>query len=141
MEAFIYGWYPDYIDPDDYTYPIVHSSGGSWLNLDYANPHIDQLIEWARGNTSSASRDDLYCQIQDLIVEDSLVIPLYQGVSDATTQLDVSAVNLDITGFIRYSYVIPEFWSPIALSAFIVVLLVAVIVGKPRARFDRRARH
>jgi peptide/nickel transport system substrate-binding protein len=97
MEAFIYGWYPDYIDPDDYIQPFLQTSGGTWLNLNYSNPEMDQLIEWARGNTTDSVRNTLYEQIQDLMVTDSPIIPIYQGSAYAVTSLKVKGVYLDIT--------------------------------------------
>ena len=102
MEAYIYGWYPDYVDPDDYIYPFVHSSGGGWLNTNYSNPEMDTLIEWARGNTSATTRNNLYTQIQDLMVTDSPIIPLYQGSAYAVTDPKVKGVYLDITQVWRY---------------------------------------
>jgi peptide/nickel transport system substrate-binding protein len=97
MEAYIYGWYPDYIDPDDYIYPFVQSSGGSWLHHNYANPQMDTLIAWARGNTTDAARTDLYGQIQDLMVQDCPIIPLYQSSAYAVSNLKVKGIYLDIT--------------------------------------------
>ncbi len=97
MEAFILGWYPDYIDPDDYIYPFVHSSGGSWLHHNYNSTQMDELIAWARGNTSTAVRSNLYAEIQDLLVEDSPLVPLYQGSAYAVTKTNVKGIYLDIT--------------------------------------------
>jgi peptide/nickel transport system substrate-binding protein len=108
MEAYIYGWYPDYIDPDDYIYPFVHSSGGSWLHLNYDNPQMDNLVEWARGNTSSSTRNTLYGQIQNLMVDDAPIIPLYQGGAYAVTTLKVKGVYLDITQVWRHWLVYAE---------------------------------
>jgi len=97
MEAFIMGWYPDYIDPDDYIYPFLQTSGGSWLNINYSNPQMDQLIEWARGNTSDSARTSLYGQVQNLMEADSPIIPMWQGSAYAVTSLKVKGVYLDIT--------------------------------------------
>jgi len=97
MDASIYGWYPDYIDPDDYIFPFLDSTGNSWLNPHYSNPQMDQLIAWARGNTSSTARNNLYSQIQNLMVTDCPLVPLYQGSAYAVTTLNVKGVYLDIT--------------------------------------------
>jgi peptide/nickel transport system substrate-binding protein len=97
MQAYILGWYPDYIDPDDYIFPFVHSSGGSWIHHNYANPEMDKLIEWARGNTTSTARQSLYAQIQDLMVQDAAIIPLYQGGAYAVSKTNVDGIYLDIT--------------------------------------------
>ena len=97
MQAFIYGWYPDYMDPDDYIQPFMQTSGGTWLNLNYSNPVMDQLIGWARGNTTDSVRNTLYEQIQDLSAIDCPQIPIYQGSAYAVTSLKVKGVYLDIT--------------------------------------------
>jgi peptide/nickel transport system substrate-binding protein len=97
MQAYIMGWYPDYIDPDDYIYPFVHSTGGSWIHQNYANPHMDELIEWARGNTTASARQSLYSQIQDLMVADVPIIPLYQAGAYAVSKPNVQGIYLDIT--------------------------------------------
>jgi peptide/nickel transport system substrate-binding protein len=97
MDAYILGWYPDYIDPDDYIYPFVHSSGGSWIHHNYNNPQMDQLIVWARGNTTATARGSLYEQIQDLMVEDAPIIPVYQGGAYAVSKTNVKGIYLDIT--------------------------------------------
>jgi len=97
MQAYIYGWYPDYIDPDDYIYPFVQSSGGSWLHHNYASSQMDQLIAWARGNTTEAARTDLYGQIQNLMVTDVPIIPMYQSSAYAVSNLKVKGIYLDIT--------------------------------------------
>jgi len=97
MDAFIYGWYPDYIDPDDYIQPFLQTSGGAWLNLHYSNTTMDQLIDWTRGNTSDTVRNTLFGQIQDVLLGDSPIIPLYQGSAFAVTSPKVQGVYLDIT--------------------------------------------
>ena len=97
MQAYILGWYPDYIDPDDYIFPFVHSTGGSWIHHNYANPQMDKLIEWARGNTTAAARESLYRQIQDLMVADAAIVPLYQGGAYAVSRTNVDGIYLDIT--------------------------------------------
>jgi len=108
MQAYILGWYPDYIDPDDYIFPFVHSVGGSWIHHNYANPEMDQLIEWARGNTTSTARNTLYQQIQDLMVTDAAIVPLYQGTANAVTKTNVKGIYLDITQSWRHWLVYAE---------------------------------
>jgi peptide/nickel transport system substrate-binding protein len=108
MPAYILGWYPDYIDPDDYIYPFVHSSGGSWIHHNYANPQMDQLIEWARGNTTAATRDSLYNDIQNLMVQDCPIIPVYQSSAYAVSKTNVKGIYLDITQQWRHWLVYAE---------------------------------
>jgi peptide/nickel transport system substrate-binding protein len=108
MEAFIMGWYPDYIDPDDYIYPFVHSSGGSWLHYNYNSSAMDNIVLWSRGNTTTTARTNLYNQIQNLMVTDAPLIPLYQGGAYAVTTLKVKGIYLDITQNWRHWLVYAE---------------------------------
>ncbi|MCJ7422691.1 ABC transporter substrate-binding protein [Candidatus Bathyarchaeota archaeon] len=102
MEAYILGWNPDYIDPDDYVQPFLDSSGGSWLHHNYNSSQMDKLIAWARGNTTAAARSSLYSQIQNLMVEDCPIIPTYQGKTYAVTNPSVEGICLDISQHLRY---------------------------------------
>ncbi len=108
MEAYILGWYPDYIDPDDYIQPFLDSSGGSWIHHNYNNPQMDKLIAWARGNTTATARSTLYNQIQNLMVEDCPIIPTYQGSAYAVTTLKIKGIYLDITQSWRHWLVYAE---------------------------------
>lgn len=101
LEAFIMGWYPDFTDPDDYIYPFLDSSGGSWLHINYANPKMDTMIEWARANFTQSVRQSLYQQIQDLLVNDCPIVPLYQSRAYIVTSRNITGVSLDITQSIR----------------------------------------
>jgi hypothetical protein len=105
MAAFIMGWYPDYVDPDDYVFPLIHSSGASWMYDNYNNPTMDQLIELARGNATSAERSVLYDQIQNLTATDCPIIPLFQGLTCAISKIGIMGIHLDITSQLRYWYI------------------------------------
>jgi ABC-type transport system substrate-binding protein len=46
LPVFFLGWAPDFIDPDDYLVPFLHSERGSFpLRTSYANPEVDRLID------------------------------------------------------------------------------------------------
>jgi len=108
MDAYILGWYPDYIDPDDYIYPFLDSSGSSWIHHNYNSSEMDQLIAWARGNTSSTIRNNLYAEIQELMAIDCPIIPIYQGGAWAVTKTNIKGVYLDITQSWRHWLVYAE---------------------------------
>jgi peptide/nickel transport system substrate-binding protein len=96
MQAYIYGWYPDYIDPDDYIQPFVASTA-TWLHTNYANPQMDNLILQARSTTDTTTRTNLYTQINNLMTQDVPLAPLYMGDQFAVSKLNVQGIYLDIT--------------------------------------------
>lgn len=97
MPLYILGWYPDYVDPDDYVYPFLDSSGGSWLHDNYASPAMDQLIASSRSETDSAMRNQLYAQVQTKLATDVPMVPLFQSSAWAVSRTVVQGVVLDIT--------------------------------------------
>ncbi|HXZ30227.1 MAG TPA: ABC transporter substrate-binding protein, partial [Dehalococcoidia bacterium] len=107
MQAFVYGWYPDYIDPDDYIQPFLDTVGGGWLGTGYSNPDMDKLIAQARSVTDPTQRGQLYAQIQTLMVQDAPIVPVFQGSAWAVTKPDVKGVNLDITMNMYYWLITP----------------------------------
>ncbi|MGH3441129.1 MAG: ABC transporter substrate-binding protein [Nitriliruptorales bacterium] len=74
-KAYLLGWYPDYIDPDDYIEPFYHSER-TFIGF-YENPQVDQLIDQEQAETDDAAREQIFDQIQKLAAEDMPFIPLY----------------------------------------------------------------
>jgi peptide/nickel transport system substrate-binding protein len=107
MPVFVYGWYPDYIDPDDYIQPFLDSVGVGWLGTGYNNPDMDKLIAQARSISDPTQRGQLYAQIQEIMVKDAPIVPVFQGSAWAVTKPDVSGVNLDITQNMYYWLITP----------------------------------
>ena len=105
MGLFIYGWYPDFIDPYDYTTPFLSSTGASWLNDGYNSSAMDSLLAQSLSATS-ATASSIYGQIQTLQAQNVPMIPLYQGGSNccgAVTKTSVGGIYLDVTLIFRLS--------------------------------------
>jgi len=100
MHVFLYGWYPDYIDPDNYVFLYY----ATWLHHNYAkynatNNYIAMKAAYdaARASTNETERISLYADIDDYAVEDCPVVPIWQGAAWAVTKPDIKGVYLDIT--------------------------------------------
>lgn len=107
MGLFIMGWYPDFIDPFDYTTPFFQSSGASWLNDGYNSSAMDTLLAQSISATPSQA-GSIYAQIQTLQATDVPIIPLYQGGSNccgAVAKTSVGGIYLDVTLIFRYAYI------------------------------------
>jgi peptide/nickel transport system substrate-binding protein len=96
MDVFIYGWYPDYIDPDNYAFlPFA-----SWLNLGFNSTHggVEQNALWVEGRSVPADeREAVYFELQDLQAEECSCIPLWQGKTNCVAKPNVKGIVLDIT--------------------------------------------
>lgn len=91
--VFLLGWYPDYLDPDDYVGPFWHSER-SFLQM-YANPRMDKLIqrEQTAGSVDSRQRMRTFAEIQRLGAEDVPTLPLYVVTPYAYAQKGVEGVQ------------------------------------------------
>ena len=45
MPAFLLGWYPDYVDPDDYTAAFASTEGSKGEGINFSNPAWDALFQ------------------------------------------------------------------------------------------------
>ena len=102
MPIFLLGWYPDYLDPDDYTSCFLHSKWSPDLGVFYSNPEMDKLLDEARTKIKLEERTELYGKVQKLMAEEAPVIPFFQGVLTAATQPNIKGVILDPQMLLRY---------------------------------------
>ena len=100
MHVFIYGWYPDYIDPDNYAFLYWPS----WLGHNYAKYNatnnyfaMKAAYDAARASTNETERISLYNELEGYAVEDCPVVPIWQGAAWAVTKPNIKGVYLDIT--------------------------------------------
>lgn len=101
LQVYIYGWYPDFIDPYDYTYPFLPPDGVGFLHAHYVSPAMTQLLHQAAGNTDPSAFPGIYGQIQDLIATDAPMVPLFQGSTIVITSPTVGGIVLDPTTIFR----------------------------------------
>lgn len=102
LQAYLYGWYPDYVDPYDYTYPFLPSDGIGFLHTHYVSATMTQLLITAASTTDTSTFPDTYGKIQNLIATDVPMVPLFQGTTTAVTNLKVGGIVLDPTTIFRY---------------------------------------
>jgi len=113
MPIFLLGWWPDYLDPDDFLTPFVHSTESLWLGAfyNYNNTVMDGILDEAMVEQNMAERTALYEDAQRLLAEDAPRISFVQGRQYAVTQSNVRGVNLSLTELLPY-YTIYELAHP-----------------------------
>ncbi|RLC77323.1 MAG: peptide ABC transporter substrate-binding protein [Chloroflexi bacterium] len=108
MPVFLLGWYPDYIDPDDYLSPFASTDGSADMGIFYSNPKMDELLEKAQTTVDLKERTKLYEEIQKLYAEEIPTIPMFQGKLIIGAQKNVKGIVLDPTILFRYYLVYKE---------------------------------
>ena len=95
------GWYPDYLDPDNYTNVFAHSPA-TWSGSRYSNPDMDALLDAQAGEPDEETRISILEQVQDLWVTESPFVPLSQGKLVIGYLDNISGVVLDPIAHLHY---------------------------------------
>jgi len=102
MPMWIFGWYPDYDDPNDYTYNFFQTQGSSWLNDHYSSSAADMVIGQALASRNTTERIMLYGQAQQILATDVPLIPIFQSTAYAVSNPNVGGVVIDFPQILRY---------------------------------------
>jgi len=102
LQLYIYGWYPDYLDPYDYSLPFFPADGIGFLSTNWINSTATNLLTQIAGTSSSTQLSTMYTQLQNIVAQAAPVVPLFQGTSVAVSSPKVSGIVLDVTTNFRY---------------------------------------
>lgn len=96
-------WKADFPDTDNFMYPLLHSADSLYGRF-YGNPETDGLIAKGRSETDPATRHSIYRQIERIIAERCLLIPLFHEqtycfarpeVQDMEVRFSMPAISYD----------------------------------------------
>ncbi|MDK2371807.1 MAG: ABC transporter substrate-binding protein [Candidatus Korarchaeota archaeon] len=104
----LYGWYPDYIDPDNYLFPFLHTGSNRWLGEPYSNPDLDKILERAQVSLDQKERERLYKQAQQILADDAPIVPIFQGKLYVAAKKNVHGIVLDPIMLLRYYLIYKE---------------------------------
>jgi peptide/nickel transport system substrate-binding protein len=101
--AFQLGWFPDYVDGENYLLPF-YDSKSNFTSNNYKSAQMDSLLAKEQGTESSTARTDVIKQAQQLAAKDVPIIPYWQGAMIAVSQKDVQGIDetLDPTFIMRF---------------------------------------
>lgn len=101
-QAYSVGWTPDYADPDDFITPLV-VDGGAFHN-GWDDPKISQTLVPESIKSTDRTAGGSYTQIQKLVAESALLLPLYQSKSFFASRNNITGVEstMDTTGVVRF---------------------------------------
>ncbi|MBX5443556.1 ABC transporter substrate-binding protein [Sphaerobacter sp.] len=80
MPATSLTWVADFPDPDTFLRALFYSTSPD-NPIGYRNPEVDRLLDEARGETDPERRAALFQQVQQTIIDDAVVVPLYAEAS------------------------------------------------------------
>jgi peptide/nickel transport system substrate-binding protein len=100
--AFQLGWFPDYVDPEDYTVPFY--SKGNFTSNNYNSAKMNALLTKEKGISSIEERLAVIKQIQKLAAKDVPIIPYWQGTMIAVARDNIQGIDgtLDPSFIMRF---------------------------------------
>lgn len=101
-DLYMLGWYPDFLDADNYLTPFLHD-GGFFAN-GYSSKAVDALLAKEIGETNKAKRAQEIGQLQDIVSKDVPLIPSWNGANVAAAGKNMGGVQqtLDPTYIFRF---------------------------------------
>jgi oligopeptide transport system substrate-binding protein len=90
-------WYADLPDPDNFLFPLLHSTS-SMNRTFYRNPLVDQLLEQARTESVDERRIALYREVQRLVMDDAPWITQHHYVLNFLYQPYVNGLEVSLLG-------------------------------------------
>ena len=97
LPVFLYAWYADVPDPDDFLAKLFHSKGPRNF-FKYANPVVDELLATARNTIDVNHRIDLYRKAEQTILSDAPLIPFFHHTYERLFQPYVRSVEVNGLG-------------------------------------------
>ncbi len=95
--VFIYAWYADFPDPDNFLGILFHSKSKNNYTA-YHNPEVDRLLDVARAERDYLKRMAMYRKIEKTILEDAPIVPMINHLFQMVYQPYVKGVEVNALG-------------------------------------------
>jgi peptide/nickel transport system substrate-binding protein len=101
--AFQLGWFPDYVDGENYLLPFFDSKSNFTAD-NYKSAQMDSILTREQAAKDPGARQDLIRQAQTLSAKDVPIIPYWQGNMVAVSRDNVNGIDstLDPTFIMRF---------------------------------------
>jgi peptide/nickel transport system substrate-binding protein len=99
LSFYLLGWYPDYLDADDYAAPFFGTSGAKGQGSYYSDPQMNGWLKGEAGTTNDSLRAGNFTNIQNKSAVDVPYIPLWQQSADIEYKSDITGVYLHPVSF------------------------------------------
>ncbi len=102
MPVFLLGWYPDYIDPDDFSAVFTSTEASKGNGVYFSSKVWDDLYVTERTSADTKVRKAAFQKIQNLWTDDVPTIPLWQGSLYVFTKPNVDNVVTNASMLLLY---------------------------------------
>jgi peptide/nickel transport system substrate-binding protein len=93
-DLFHLGWFPDFLDADNYLTPFL-LEGGFYVN-NYNNPAVNDLLAQEMGSQDQAEREGIFGELQGISAEEVPTIPSWVGKNVAITAPGIENIETSL---------------------------------------------
>jgi peptide/nickel transport system substrate-binding protein/oligopeptide transport system substrate-binding protein len=94
---FMYAWYADFPDPDNFLWTLFHSKS-KYNYTNYHNPEVDRLLDKARAERDYLKRMAMYRKIEEIVLDDAPIVPMVNHLFQMVYQPYVRGVEVSALG-------------------------------------------
>lgn len=95
--VFIYAWYGDFPDPDNFLWTLFHSRS-KYNYTNYRNPEVDRLLDRARAERDYLKRMEMYRKIEEMILDDAPIVPMVNHLFQMVYQPYIRGIEVSALG-------------------------------------------
>lgn len=97
MPVYLLGWYPDYIDPDNYTAAFAGTAGSRGNGIYFSDPQWDAMFVEEQKNADEGAREEIFNKIQKMWTDEVPTAPIFQGTLFLFSQADIDGIMISPT--------------------------------------------
>lgn len=97
MPVYLLGWYPDYIDPDNYTAAFAGTSGSRGNGIYFSDQQWDAMFVDEQKTPDESAREAIFKKIQQMWTDEVPTAPIFQGSLFLFSQSDISGIKISPT--------------------------------------------
>ncbi len=94
MASYFLGWYPDYVDPDDYTAAFAQTQGSAGEGIYFSNPTWDKMFAEEETTSDPNVRGQIFTKIQTMWTDEVPTVPIYQDNLHVFTKTNIKGVKI-----------------------------------------------
>ncbi|MEW5724691.1 MAG: ABC transporter substrate-binding protein [Thermodesulfobacteriota bacterium] len=103
MPMYLLGWYPDYIDPDNYTAAFAGTAGSAGNGIYFSSPEWDAMFVEGQKNPDAKAREQVYLKVQKMWTDEVPTVPLFQGTLYLFAQKGIKGIQIAPTLWFLYA--------------------------------------
>jgi peptide/nickel transport system substrate-binding protein len=95
--VYLLGWYPDYIDPDNYTAAFAGTAGSKGNGIYFSDPTWDAMFVDEQKDPNESAREAIFTKIQQMWTDEVPTAPIFQGSLFMFAQKDIDGIMISPT--------------------------------------------